>query len=240
MWTTIFFSYDYRRFLFPSFHFLLLQISPWLKPSTDASRIKAPYTNCSHQMWGAIILILQAQRRVLFPPFFRFYLFIFRQREGGREGNINMREKHQSVVSHAPQPGAGQQPGLCPDRELNPWSLTLWYDAPAQPTELCWPMLREWFFYSLLVFLYRGTCIILHLYTWGQDYITPIHKNHLSCPDRCGSFGWVWKSCWFHSQTGQIPGLQIWSRVRGHTRGNQSMFLSCWYFSPSLSPFSTL
>ena len=63
--------------------------------------------------------------------FFRFYLFVFRQRgkEGEREG-----EKHQCVVaSQAPPTGdLVHNPGMCPDRELNPQHFAL--KTRVQPT----------------------------------------------------------------------------------------------------------
>ena len=64
--------------------------------------------------------------------FFRFYLFIPREREneGGRKG-----EKHQCVVaSHAPSTcDLAHNPGMCPDRESN-WRPS-GSQASAQSTE---------------------------------------------------------------------------------------------------------
>ena len=50
------------------------------------------------------------------------------------------------------------------------------------------------------------------------------------------------KSCRFHSQSGHMLGLWIWSPVRFCMEGDQSMFLSHHFFSPSLSlpPFPSL
>ena len=54
------------------------------------------------------------------------YLFIFRER-GGRERNMDMREKHQSVASH-----------MCPNQGLATTQrpFALW--DKTQPTEPCW------------------------------------------------------------------------------------------------------
>ena len=51
----------------------------------------------------------------------RFYLFIFREGNGGREG-----EKHQCVVAFGAPPTGdlAYNPGVCPDWELN--QQTLW------------------------------------------------------------------------------------------------------------------
>ena len=53
--------------------------------------------------------------------FLRFYLFIFREGEGEREGEV-----HQCVVgSHAPPSGdLACDPGMCPDWELNQQCLS--------------------------------------------------------------------------------------------------------------------
>ena len=57
-------------------------------------------------------------------------------------------------------------------------------------------------------------------------------------PGRCGSVGWELlhkaKSHQFNSQSGNMPGLQVWSPVRVHKRGNQLIFLSHIDVSPPL------
>ena len=49
-------------------------------------------------------------------------------------------------------------------------------------------------------------------------------------PDQCGSVGWVLyhraKGHQFYSWSEHMLGLQVWSLVGAHMRGNQSMFLS--------------
>ena len=74
-----------------------------------------------------------------------------------------------------------------------------------------------------------------------------ISLKSIYSPGQCGSVGWVSshkpKDRGFNSQSGQTPGLLVWSPVGACTGGNQSMLLShidvslshqC--FSPSLSP----
>ena len=67
---------------------------------------------------GSLLLEVNEKLIFAFYIFFKFYLFVFRERgrEGEREG-----EKHQYVVaSHMPPTGnpAGN-PGMCPDWESN-------------------------------------------------------------------------------------------------------------------------
>ena len=74
--------------------------------------------------------------------FKRFYLFIFRER--GRERNIAVLEKHQSVASLMPPTAdLAHNPGMCPNRELNwrPFSL----QASDQSTEPHQPGLGVYF-----------------------------------------------------------------------------------------------
>ena len=72
-------------------------------------------------------------------PFFfflRFYLFIFRGegREGEREENIHVRERHQSAASHTPTTGdLAHNPGMCLDWESN--QQPFGSQASAQSTE---------------------------------------------------------------------------------------------------------
>ena len=84
----------------------------------------------------------------------RFYLFIFRQRKGEREG-----EKHQCVVaSHAPPTGdLACNPGMCPDWESNWQSFSS--QASTQSTEPRQPGLQACIFItsSLLTFRIPGT-----------------------------------------------------------------------------------
>ena len=58
-------------------------------------------------------------------------------------------------------------------------------------------------------------------------------------PDLCGSVAWALshkaKGHWFDSMLGHMPGWQVQSLVRVHTRSNQLMFLS--HINVSL-PFS--
>ena len=62
-----------------------------------------------------------------------FYLFIFLERgegrEKGREGDIDEREKHQSVL---PLGALACNPSMCPDRELNQRLFALQDDAPTR------------------------------------------------------------------------------------------------------------
>ena len=58
----------------------------------------------------------------------------YRGRQGGRERNIYVREKHQSVSSHTCLTRDWtHNPGMCPDQELNQWPFALW--TAAQATE---------------------------------------------------------------------------------------------------------
>ena len=71
---------------------------------------------------------------------FSFYSFIFREkgRRGDEEGNIVVREKHQSIVclSHMPRPGSKPASQACarPGIELE----TFCFVDDAQPTEPRW------------------------------------------------------------------------------------------------------
>ena len=57
-------------------------------------------------------------------PFFkRFYLFLEREegKEEEREGNIDVREKHQLVAScMCPEWGPDRNPGMCPESGIEP------------------------------------------------------------------------------------------------------------------------
>ena len=69
---------------------------------------------------------------------FRFY-FLFRVKEEGRkkgrERNINVREKNQSVASRTcPNQGRNRNPSMCPDQESNWRPLALWNDAQLSHT----------------------------------------------------------------------------------------------------------
>ena len=48
------------------------------------------------------------------------------------------------------------------------------------------------------------------------------------------------KGCGFNPQSGQIPGLWVWSLVRACMRSNQPMFLALIFLSLFLSPLSFL
>ena len=74
--------------------------------------------------------------------FLKKYLFIYsfqrkKGREGERERNIDVREKHQPVASHMhPNQDWTPNPGMCPDWESNWRPLALWDGG--QPTEPHW------------------------------------------------------------------------------------------------------
>ena len=59
-------------------------------------------------------------------------MFRERGREGKREGNINVREKHQSIVSrtHLNRDGT-HNPGTCSNQELNQRPFALQGQCPA-------------------------------------------------------------------------------------------------------------
>ena len=67
-----------------------------------------------------------------------------------------------------------------------------------------------------------------------------------SGPGPCGSVGWAssrtLKGHGFNSQSVHVPGLQIWSWIRAHARGNRLVFLFYIYycFPLFLAPFPSL
>ena len=66
--------------------------------------------------------------------FFKFYLFIFRERGRKEEKHQCERETLIGCLSHTPKMGSWPTtPGMCPDQELNQQPFSLWHDA--QPTE---------------------------------------------------------------------------------------------------------
>ena len=76
--------------------------------------------------------------------FFLVFIFFFKNlcyflemgegREKERERNMDVWEKHWSVASHMPPTGdLSQNPGMCPDWELNQWPFGL--QVSAQSTE---------------------------------------------------------------------------------------------------------
>ena len=87
---------------------------------------------------------------VLFCWFFKFYLFIFRERGGRekeRERNINVWEKDQLVASCTPPTGdLAHNPGMCPDWELNQWPFGL--QANTQSTQPYQSGLKEIYFFN--------------------------------------------------------------------------------------------
>ena len=79
--------------------------------------------------------------------------------------------------------------------------------------------------------------LLRHCYL-DETFPEPV-KNHCPGPAQCGSAGWASshreKGCRFDSCPGYMPGFQVWSLGRAHTRGNRSMFLS--HIDVSLSLF---
>ena len=78
---------------------------------------------------------------------------------------------------------------------------------------------------------------------WYFSFIVSPSKllsfRRAGCPDQWGLVGWAscrtMKDHQSHSWSGHLPGLQVWSQVRTHMRGNWLMFLSMFLFLfPSL------
>ena len=93
---------------------------------------------CTYSRWVCLCLLLEVPPKTLSP--FKVWVYVwwvkfdwllrinfffkdfihFLGKEGGRERNINVREKHLLLASHVPPTGdLGWNPGLCPDRESN-------------------------------------------------------------------------------------------------------------------------
>ena len=118
--------------------------------------------------------------------FLRFYLFIFRERKGWREG-----KKHQCVVaSHASTTGnLAHNPGMCPDWELNRQPFDSQADTqPLSLTSQGYFFFKQSFFFKILFiyFLKRGKggrkrgretsicCCLSHGPHWGPG-LQPKH-----------------------------------------------------------------
>ena len=60
--------------------------------------------------------------------------------------------------------------------------------------------------------------------------ILSISFKTVRSPELCGSVSWSSlpkvKGHWFDSRSRHLPGLQVWSLVRAHTRGNRLRYLS--------------
>ena len=63
---------------------------------------------------------------IFIRTFKKYFIYLFLERGGGREKNIGMWEKHQTVASHmASARDLAHNLGICPDLESNQWLFSL-------------------------------------------------------------------------------------------------------------------
>ena len=160
------------------------------------------------------------------------YLFIYRERKGGREGDKYWREKHQSAASSmCLEQGLNLQPRqACANLELNRRHFALWDDA--QPTE---PHLSGWVCYLLdrvsqsqlywpnlgQIFLCYGG--LSHLYSLDLSCILPgcdYNQNHLHTLPRisCGAQMLLDENLYFKAIVLNCKGTSESPLVPSHTR----------------------